>query len=459
MLPAGSSQSLIIVSGFRFIMFCMKRIGVGFIFLAALLMFFQTAYAQNNGPLVMVMTADGPIMPPMREYIKRGVEAAERRNAEALIIQLNTPGGDLLTTLDIIAIIRASRVPVVVYVAPRNAIAGSAGALITMAGHASAMAPETVIGASTPISGSGGDLNSDERAKATNASKAAIRAIVAPRGKEALTLAEAMIDEAKAATAKEALDAHLVDFIVDNVDDLLESLNGFTVQVDNESRTLHTANAQTEPLDMSFIEQFLLLLTDPNIVFTLLSIGTTALLIEISSPGGWVAGFVGVVCLSLATYGLGILPVNWFGIIFLLTAFVLFILDIKAPTHGALTIAGVAAFIVGALVLFNSATVPQFQRVSVPLVISFGVFLGLVYFGILIFALRTIHVPVQMGAESYVGKTGMARSSIDEGGGQVQLGSELWTADPVGESEKIGKGDRVEVVDIKGLRLKVRKIK
>jgi len=440
-------------------MFCMKRIGVGFIFLAALLMFFQTVYAQSNEPPVLVMTADGPIMPPMREYIKRGVEVAERRNAEALIIQLNTPGGDLLTTLDIIGIIRASRVPVVVYVAPRNAIAGSAGALITMAGHASAMAPETVIGASTPISGSGGDLNADERAKATNASKAAIRDIVAPRGKEALTLAEAMIDEAKAATAREALDAHLVDFVVDNVDDLLESLNGFTVQVDNESRTLHTANARTEPLDMSFIEQFLLLLTDPNIVFTLLSIGTTALLIEISSPGGWVAGFVGVVCLSLSTYGLGILPVNWFGIIFLLTAFVLFILDIKAPTHGALTIAGVAAFIVGALVLFNSATVPQFQRVSVPLVISFGVFLGLVFFGILMFALRTIHVPVQMGAESYVGKMGTARSSIDEGGGQVQLGSELWTADPVGESEKIGKGDRVEVVDIKGLRLKVRKLK
>jgi membrane-bound serine protease (ClpP class) len=210
---------------------------------------------------------------------------------------------------------------------------------------------------------------------------------------------------------------------------------------------------------MSFIEKFLLLLTDPNIVFTLLSIGTTALLIEISSPGGWVAGFFGVVCLSLATYGLGILPVNWFGIIFLITAFVMFILDIKAPTHGALTIAGVASFIVGALVLFNSASVPQFQRVSVPLVISFGVFLGLVFFGILMFALRTIHVPVRMGVESYVGKTGTARSSLDDRGGQVQMESELWTADPVPESEKISKGDKVEVVEVRGLRLKVRKIK
>jgi membrane-bound serine protease (ClpP class) len=437
----------------------MKRIGLFFILLAAFLAIFQTVNAQSDRPIALVMTADGPIMPPMLEYIKRGIQTAERRNAEVLIIQLNTPGGDLLTTLDIIAAIRASDVPVVVYVAPRNAIAGSAGALITVAGHASAMAPETVIGASTPISGSGGDLNSDERAKATNASKAAIRDIVAPRGDAALKLAEAMIDEARAATAKEALDAHLVDFIVDNVDDLLESLNGFTVEVQNQPRVLNTTDATTEPLDMSFIERFLLLLTDPNIVFSLLSIGTTALLIEISSPGGWVAGFVGVVCLSLAVYGFGVLPINWFGIIFLLTAFVLFILDIKAPTHGALTTAGVASFIIGALVLFNSASTPQFQRVSVPLVVGFGVFLGLVFFGILMFALRTTHVPVRMGIESYPGKTGVARSTVDDTGGQVQMGSELWSADPVTESEKIGKGDRVEVVEVKGLRLKVRKIK
>src|SRR5262245_12904759 len=162
--------------------------GLFLILYASLALLFQPARAQTDGPLVLVMTADGPIMPPMLEYIKRGVETAERRNAEALIIQLNTPGGDLLTTIDIIGTIRASTVPVIVYVAPRNAIAGSAGALITMAGHASAMAPETVIGASTPISGSGGDLNSDERAKATNAAKAAIRDIVSPRGKDALKL-------------------------------------------------------------------------------------------------------------------------------------------------------------------------------------------------------------------------------------------------------------------------------
>lgn len=451
-LPQGDNILRVIIQS-------MRRIGFFFILLAASLALFQTGHAQTDQPLALVMTADGPIMPPMLEYIKRGIQTAEQRDAEVLIIQLNTPGGDLLTTLDIIAAIRSSRVPVVVYVAPRNAIAGSAGALITMAGHASAMAPETVIGASTPISSSGENLTSDERAKATNASKAAIRDIVSPRGEEALKLAEAMIDEAKAVTATEALQAHLVDFVVDNIDDLLESLDGFTVQVNDQPHTFHTANTTTEPLDMSFIERFLLLLTDPNIVFSLLSVGTAALLIEISSPGGWVAGFIGVVCLALATYGFGVLPINWFGIIFLITAFVLFILDIKAPTHGALTTAGVASFIIGALVLFNSANVPQFQRVSVPLVIAFGIFLGLLFFGVLMVALRTTHVPMQVGVAALLGKTGTARTPVEESGGQVQVESELWSAEPVGESEKISKGDRVEVVEVKGLRLKVRKIK
>jgi membrane-bound serine protease (ClpP class) len=426
---------------------------------ASIALAFTSVHAQSDQSLAMVMTADGPIMPPMLEYIKRGVEIADQRGAEVLIIQLNTPGGSLDTMLSIIQEIRASDVPVVVYVAPRNAIAGSAGAMITMAGHASAMAPETSIGASSPISSSGENLTSTAEEKAKEISKAAIRPFVIPRGDDAQKLAESMIDEAKAATADEALEAGLIDFVVDNVDDLLEALNGFTVQLEAGPRTLNTRSAHTEALDMSWIEQFLLFLTDPNIAFLLLAIGIQAVLIEISSPGGWVAGFIGVVCLTLAVYGMGVLPVNWFGIIFLITAFVLFILDIKAPTHGALTTAGVASFIVGALVLFNSPGTPQFQRVSVPLVVVVGILIGLFFLGILMFALRALKVPVSMGVESYVGKTGTARTPVEEAGGQVQLESELWSAEPVAESEKIGKGDKVEVVEVKGLRLKVRKIK
>jgi membrane-bound serine protease (ClpP class) len=435
-----------------------RTFGLFLVLIGALSLIFQPAAAQSGDPLALVMTADGPIMPPMLEYIKRGIQTADRRNAEVLIIQLNTPGGNLDTMLEIIKEIRASEVPVVVHVAPRNAIAGSAGAMITMAGHASAMAPETSIGASSPISGSGENLDQTAATKAQEISKAAIRDFVSPRGEEALALAEAMIDEAKAVTATEALDAKLIDFVVDDTDDLLEALDGFTVQLSSGPRVLNTEDADVEPLEMTFIEEFLLLLTNPNISFLLIAIGVQAVLIEISSPGGWVAGFIGVVCLTLAVYGLGVLPVNWFGIIFMITAFVLFILDIKAPTHGALTAAGVASFIIGALVLFNSPGVPEFQRVSIPLVIGTGLAIGLLFFTILVFALRALRVPISSGAESFAGKTGTV-TGWGESGGQVQLQSELWTADAVEGSGKIRKGDRVEVVEVKGLRLKVRKIK
>lgn len=421
--------------------------------------FVTAAHAQSEAPRAMIMTADGPIMPPMLEYIKRGIQTAARQNAEVLVIQLNTPGGSVDTMLEIIREIRASNVPVVVYVAPKNAIAGSAGAMITMAGHASAMAPETSIGASSPISGSGENLNSTAEAKAKEIIKASIRPLVTPRGEEALQLAEAMIDEAKAVTADEALEANLIDFVADDTEDLLQALDGFSVHVNGDSRALNTSGIETVALDMSFIEEILLLLTDPNIAFILLAIGVQAVLIEISSPGGWVAGFIGVVCLTLATYGMGVLPVNWFGIVFLIIAFVLFILDIKAPTHGALTTAGVASFIIGALVLFNSPGTPQFQRVSVPLVVGTGFVIGLMFMVILMFALRALKVPVRAGIESLVGKLGTARTAVEGSGGQVQLGSELWTAESADTAESIGKGDKVEVVEVKGLRLKVRKIK
>jgi len=434
----------------------MRRYQFAFLLLLIVLTFSQ-AYAQSSDPLAIVLSADGPIMPPMLEYIQRGIEEANRRNAEVVIIQLNTPGGSIETMLNIITVMRDSDVPVVVYVSPRNAIAGSAGAMITMAGHLSAMAPETSIGASSPINSSGENLNSTAEEKAKEITKAAIRDYVRPRGEAALAMAESMIDDAKAVTATEALDANLIDFIVDNVDDLLEAIDGVTVQTDKGPVTLNTAHADVEPVNMSFIEQFLLLLTDPNIAFLLLAIGIQAVLIEISSPGGWVAGFIGTICLTLAVYGMGVLPINWFGIVFLITAFVLFILDIKAPTHGALTTAGVASFIVGALVLFNSPGTPQFQRVSVPLVVSTGIAIGLLFFAILMFAIRALRAPHRSGAESLVGKTGTARSSVEESGGQVQLDSELWTAENVESSEKIRKGDKVEVVEVKGLRLKVRK--
>lgn len=423
----------------------------------ALLAFFSgRIHAQSDQPLVIVLNADGVIMPAMEEYILRGLRTAEQRGADLVILQLDTPGGDGESMLDIMQAIRNSHVPVVVFVAPSGAQAASAGAMITMSAHASAMSLETVIGAASPVSSTGENLDSTLEAKVKNDMKAKIRPMVSPRGEEALTLAESMIDEAVAVTSEEALDAGLIDFIASDRDELLEKLDGFTVQMADGPRTLETTDAKTETVTMNFVEELLMILTNSIIVLTLLGVGVQAILIEISSPGGWVAGFIGVVCLALAGYGLGILPVNWFGLIFLVTAFVLFILDVKAPTHGALTAAGIAAFIVGALVLFNSPGTPDFARVSIPGVILLAVILGGTFAVIVGFGVRALRTPIRAGVESLTGKTGTVRA-WDEAGGQVQLGSELWSAESAEGSAKIRKGDMVEVVEVKGLRLKVRK--
>ena len=338
-------------------------------------------------PLILVMNANGTIEPAMQEYFERGIHTAEEQNAEALIIQLNTPGGDLQSMDNIIQDIRASTVPVVVYVAPNSAMAGSAGALITISADVAAMAPEAAIGASSPIDSSGQNLDSTLATKQKEIMKATIRPLVERRGADATRLAQDMIDNAKAVSASEALQAHLIDFTATDVNDVIRQLDGFSVTMPtNGTITLHTANAVVQPLDMNVIEQLLLILTNSNIVFILLSLGAYALLLELSHPGTWVSGFVGVVCLALAIYGMGLLSVNWFGLIFIASAFVLFILDIKAPTHGALTVVGIASFIFGALMLFNSPSVPQFQRVSVPLVVGVGIVIGLMFAAILTFA-------------------------------------------------------------------------
>jgi membrane-bound serine protease (ClpP class) len=415
-----------------------------------------SAYAQGTKPLILILDANGPISPPMAEYIGRGIQTAERQQAEALIVQLDTPGGDLGSLTKIIQDIRASTVPVVIYVAPNGAMAGSAGALVTMAGHVAAMAPEAAIGASSPVGSGGTDLSTTEKAKVSQIMKAQIRPLVEPRGPAALQLAQQMIDNAKAVSASEALQAHLIDMTAVNVDDLINKLNGFSVNMPSGPVVLHTTGAITQTVDMSLVEQLLLVLTDPNIVFVLLALGVLALQVEITHPGGWVPGFIGITLLALAVYGLGVLPVNWFGLVFIITAFVLFILDIKAPTHGALTAAGVASFIAGSLVLFNSPGVPAFERVSVPLVFGVGITIGLMFAGILTYALRAQGLPLQTGSATMVGKFGTARSDVKPAG-QVQVGSELWTAEAAPGSSSIRRGDRVEVIEVHGLRLKVRK--
>lgn len=416
------------------------------------------ANAQEGIPLALVITYDGAVTPAMVEYLKRGVRLAEHENAEVLIFELNTPGGSIDVMQDTVEVIRGSAVPVVVYVAPRGAMAGSAGTVITLAGHAAAMAPETAIGAASPVGPEGQELDDTSAAKLKNITKATVRSLAERRGPEAVDLAERTIESADAASASEALQTNLVDFIAIDRQDLLRQLDGFTVQLaSGEERTLQTTDVALTEVNPSIIEQLLSVLTNPNIVFLLLTIGVQAILIELSSPGGWVAGFIGVVCLLLAIYGLGILPVNWFGLVFLTIAFVLFVLEIKAPTHGALTAAGIASLIVGALVLFNSPSVPAVQRVSVPLVVVVSLISGGVFFGAVLFAMRAQRTPIQMGAESYTGRAGVVRNPLAPVG-TVQLGGELWTAEPVDREISLPMGTHVEIVRIAGNRLYVRKI-
>jgi membrane-bound serine protease (ClpP class) len=393
----------------------------------------------------------------MLGYLERGLTNAEQQGAEALILMLDTPGGSVDLMNEIVQVIRNSSIPVVVYVAPQGAIAGSAGTVITLAGHASAMAPGTAIGAASPVGSEGQDLGETIEAKEKNILKALVRSLTEERGEEAIQVAEETIESAQAVTASEAYELGLVDFVADNVPDLLDQLDGFQVTTIDGSVTLDTTDVNVIPFDPTFIESLLGVLTNPNIVFLLLTVGVQAILIELSSPGGWIAGFIGAVCLALAAYGLGFLPVNWFGLIFLAIAFVLFVLDIKAPTHGALTAAGVTSLIVGSLVLFNSPGTPSFLRVSVPLVIGVSLATAGMFFVILTIALRAQRAPVRMGRESLIGRTGSARSAISPMG-TVQLGGELWTSELAEGEDSIPEGSPVEVIEVKGVRVIVRQV-
>lgn len=415
----------------------------------------QAAAAQTDRRRVVVLTATGPLTPAMGEYLRRGILLAERQGAEALIFQLDTPGGSVELMNRMVQEMRQSRVPIVVYVAPRGAIAGSAGTVLTLAGHLAAMAPETAIGAASPVGSEGQDLGETLQAKTKNILKATVRSLAERRGPQAVQLAEETVESAEAASASEALQVGLVDFIASDLTDLLRQMDGVTVQLAEGERTLNTGEARLEFIQSSFIEQLLGTLTNPNIVFLLLAIGVQAILIEISSPGGWVAGFIGIVCLALAIYGLGVLPVNWFGIVFLILAFVLFILDIKAPTHGALTAAGVTSLIVGALVLFNSPGVPAFSRVSVPLVVGMSLITGASFFGVLLLALRAQKTPHRTGQESLVGRKGVVRVALTPVG-IVQMSGEQWTAECEDHHQRLPVGSRVRVARVEGLKLVVR---
>lgn len=436
--------------------------------LSLVISLYQSGFAQDtppeNTPVVVTLRLQGPLHPTWTERLNRAMTRAEASGAQAIIMELDTPGGSIELMNRLIQQMRSSPVPLIVYVTPRGATAASAGTILTLAGDVAAMAPETTIGAASPVGASGEDIGETMESKVKEMLKATARSLAAQRPPEAIQLADEMIDDARAVSVDEALEIGLIDLRAADLPDLLRQLDGREVRLREDTVTLNTAGAEVVDIMPTIAESLLATLANPNIAFLLLSVGVWAILIELSSPGGWVAGFIGVSCLLLGTYGLGILPVNWFGLLFLVVAFVLFILEIKAPTHGALTAAGAASFILGALVLFNSPNVPNFQRVSVPLVIGTGIALSGIFFTAVTFALRAQRSPQRMGESSLIGRIGVVSSPLNPIG-TVQLGGELWTAvlegdEAAGEDGRLfaQRGERVEVIGMERLRIRVRKV-
>jgi membrane-bound serine protease (ClpP class) len=400
---------------------------------------------------VDLLQIDGAVTPIMLSYIQRGVSTAERDDAEALIIELDTPGGQVDLMTKIVQSLLQADLPVVVYVYPRGAYAASAGTLITLGAHMAAMAPGTTIGAASPVGSQGEDLGATLEQKLKEDLKAQARALAARRGPQAVTWAESAIDEARAATADEALKLGVIDFIADNPDDLVAQMDGFQVTVNNRQVTLNTAGATIRELPMTLVEELLHIITNPTIAFILLTLGVNALLFELSSPGGYAAGIVGALCLLLAFYSLGVLPVNYAGLILVALAFVLFVVDIKAPTHGVLTVGGIVSLIAGALVLFNS----PLYRVSISAVVTVALVTGLFFAYAVAKVVQARRRPPVTGKEGLIGRVAQARTILDPDG-TVFVQGELWHATAI--DGPLAAGESVEIVAIEGFRLQVRKV-
>ncbi len=419
--------------------------------------------AMAQEPTIVVAEISGPVTPTMASYFERTIEDAESSGAQAVVIVLDTPGGAVDVTQAIVQTFRNAQVPIIVYIGPAGAQAASAGSLITLAGHAAGMAPETVIGAASPVDGSGADIEETLYQKLTEDLKATMRNLTGRRGDSAVELAEAMIDEAKAVTADEALAAGLIDAVAPDLDTLLDQLDGLVVEVDGQEVTLQTAGAGRQASELNAIEQVLHALSNPLLIGLLLTIGVQAILIEISSPGGWVAGFIGFLCLALGLYGLGTLPANWLGLGLLALAFVLFILEVKTRATGVLAVAGVITLLAGILVLFNSPGSPQFSRISISGAIGITIFASAFFLFVVAKALQAQNRPPMTGDQALIGKVGPVRAALAPGKqveagltqGTVLINGELWRA--IGQ-EEIDRDEQVIVTAVEGFTVRVKRL-
>jgi membrane-bound serine protease (ClpP class) len=388
-------------------------------------------------------------------YIERVLNVAREDGAQALVIQLDTPGGDLDATYNIVKDMLGSSVPVVVYISPAGARAGSAGTFITYAANLAAMAPGTNIGAAHPVGLGGEDITGTIGVKVTNDAVAHILSLAAQRGRNA-DWAEKSVRESVSITSQQALDLHVVDIIANDIPDLLNQLDGRSVKVTGDREvTLHVRGAITRELDMNFFEMFFHTLLDPNIALILLNIGSLAILIELYSPGATLPAVTGVICLTLAAVALYNLPTNWAAVVLIAASIVMFVFDLKVNSF-VLTVGGILAFVLGAFFLFRPFTPPEptAPEVSVsPFVIGGLALMTAAFFAFALgAAVRSRKAPVVTGTAPFLGAYGVATSELTPGG-TVRVKSEDWTA--TAEKAPIHKGERVKVVAVEGLRLRV----
>lgn len=410
------------------------------------------AMAQTPGRDVGLIQVDGAIGPATATYISRAIDLSGERAYQALIIELDTPGGLLSSTQEIIKRIYASPVPVVVYVAPTGANAASAGCFITMAAHVAAMAPNTSIGAAHPVT-SGGLTGSSEadgvmKEKLENFAVSYIEAIAEKRGRN-VAWAKSSVRESASITAEAALATNAIDIIAKGVPDLLRQLDGRTV----DQFTLHTVGATVVSIPMTLRERTFQMLWRPEVMFVLMLIAIYGIIGEMSNPGAVLPGVVGAIALILALYMATILPIRIAGVALIALSVALFVTDAFAPTHGVLTAGGIASFFVGALMLFDSP-LPAFQlslRFIIPAtLITTAFFIFVVGAG-----LKAQFLPVRVGGDTMIGKVVEAVTAIDGQSGRVFAEGTYWSAI---SAVPVEQGHPVEITAIRGLTLTVKPI-
>jgi len=408
--------------------------------------------AADPVPPVLVGHISGVINPITARYVDRLVDEGERRGAAAVVFVIDTPGGLIDSTYQITGRFLNARVPVVTYVGPSGARAASAGTFITMAGHVAAMAPATNIGAAHPVDAGGGDIKGDLRTKAENDAAAQITKIAAARGRNE-SWADDAVRKSVSIRDDEAVRIKVVDLVASDVADLLAKIDGREVKLPQGPVKLRTAGAPVEPADPDLIETFLHLIVDPQIAVLLFTVGTYGLIFELSNPGLIFPGIVGVIAIVLALFAFGTLDANAAGVALMIFAVVLFIAEIKVASHGLLTAGGIAALILGTIVVFPPLrpTLPGFRYSVDPVVIGSVVALTAGFFIIAIrAAARFRNLPVASGPEILVGATGVAKTDLTPAG-IVRVADDEWTA--VATTGPIARGTPIRVQRVDGIRL------